>query len=146
MLSPVLIAIDGSNASHALLQLAQQYCQPERHRLHVVLAIDTAFTVGSIGLYEQQEYPAASDEQRHANLAVQSAAQRLQDMGFASDGALVQGDPVSVIVSEAQRLGCALIVMGHRHLSRLGRLLDPSISSKVIDQVDCPVLVDSRST
>jgi nucleotide-binding universal stress UspA family protein len=31
--------------------------------------------------------------------------------------------------------------MGHRHLSRLGRLLDPSISAKVIDRVSVPVLV-----
>ncbi|WP_442112267.1 universal stress protein [Pseudomonas sp. NUPR-001] len=145
MLSPVLIAIDGSSASQTLLDLAQQYCQPARHRLHVVLAIDAAFAVGAIGAYEQQEYPAASDEQRHANLAVQSVAQQLRDMGFDSDGSLVQGEPVTVIVSEAQRLGCALIIMGHRHLSRLGRLLDPSISNKVIDQVACPVLVDSRS-
>jgi len=38
-------------------------------------------------------------------------------------------------------LQCELIIMGHRHLSRLGRLLDPSISAKVIDRVQVPVLV-----
>ncbi|MNJ03886.1 Universal stress protein family protein [compost metagenome] len=52
---------------------------------------------------------------------------------------------MTAIVSEAQRLDCVLIIIGHRHLNRLGRLLDPSISNKVIDQVKCPVLVDSRS-
>lgn len=144
MLSPVLIAIDGSSASNGLLELAQQYCLPSGHRLHVVLAIDSAFALNEISLYEQQEYPAATDEQRHANQAVQQALQQLRAQGFETEGALVQGDPVAVIVSEARRLDCALIIMGHRHLNRLGRLLDPSISNKVIDQVNCPVLVDSR--
>jgi len=46
-------------------------------------------------------------------------------------------------VAKAQELNCELIIMGHRHLSRLGRLLDPSISAKVIDRVDMPVLVGS---
>mgnify|MGYP006171533477 CR=1 FL=1 len=58
--------------------------------------------------------------------------------------ALVNGDPVSSIVAEAKRLGSDLIVMGHRHLSRLDRMFDPSISSKVIDKAGCPVLVDAR--
>ncbi|MGH8381884.1 universal stress protein [Pseudomonas sp.] len=149
MLSPVLIAIDGSSASLGLLELAQQYCQPARHRLQVLLAIDSAFALsdgpGAISLYEQQEFPAATDEQRHAVRAVQQSLQRLRDLGFESEGKLAQGDPVAAIVSEARRLDCALIIIGHRHLNRLGRLLDPSISNKVIDQAACPVLVDSRS-
>jgi nucleotide-binding universal stress UspA family protein len=145
MLSPVLIAIDGSSASEGLLQLAQQFCQPDRHRLQVMLAIDSAFALSEpISLYEQQEFPAATDEQRHANHVVAQALQQLRAQGFACEGKLVQAEPVAAIVAQARQLDCALIIMGHRHLSRVGRLLDPSISSKVIDQVGCPVLVDSR--
>lgn len=148
MLSPVLIAIDGSSASEGLLELAQQFCLPNCHRLQVMLAIDSAFALsdgpGPISLYEQQEYPAATDEQRHAVQAVRQALAQLRTLGFESEGKLVPGDPVSAIVAQARQLDCALIIMGHRHLNRLGRLLDPSISNKVIDQVSCPVLVDSR--
>ena len=56
---------------------------------------------------------------------------------------MVAGQPVEAIVAKARELNCELIIMGHRHLSRLGRLLDPSISAKVIDRVDMPVLVGS---
>ncbi|WP_176518435.1 universal stress protein, partial [Pseudomonas faucium] len=45
--------------------------------------------------------------------------------GLAGQGCMVAGQPVGVIVSKAQELDCELIIMGHRHLSRLGRLLDP---------------------
>ncbi|MFK8331524.1 universal stress protein [Pseudomonas sp. BJa5] len=145
MLSPVLIAIDGSSVSRGLVALAQQFCQPDRHRLQVMLAVDSAFALSEpISLYEQQEFPAATDEQRHADQAVAQTLHDLRALGFACEGKLVQGEPVAAIVAEARRLECALIIMGHRHLNRLGRLLDPSISSKVVDQVRCPVLVDSR--
>ncbi|MFK0088139.1 universal stress protein [Pseudomonas sp. NPDC090755] len=148
MLSPVLIAIDGSSASRGLLELAQRFCLPNHHRLQVMLAIDSAFALndghGTISLYEQQEFPAATEEQRHANQVVAQALQQLRAQGFACEGKLVQAEPVAAIVAQARQLDCTLIIMGHRHLNRMGRLLDPSISSKVIDQVDCPVLVDSR--
>ncbi|MNH29715.1 Universal stress protein family protein [compost metagenome] len=58
---------------------------------------------------------------------------------------MVAGLPVEAIVAKAQELRCELIIMGHRHLTRLGRLLDPSISAKVIDQVEVPVLVGAAS-
>ncbi|MDN7141713.1 universal stress protein [Pseudomonas sp. JQ170] len=145
MLSPVLIAIDGSSASYGLLALARQYCLPDRHLLQVVLAVDSAFALERVTAYEAQEYPAATDEQRHANAAIQQALEQIRAWGFECEGVLVPDEPVAAIVSQARAIDCALIIMGHRHLNRLGRLLDPSISNKVIDQVQCPVLVDSRS-
>lgn len=69
----------------------------------------------------------------------------LQQAGFASQGCMVAGLPVEAIVAKAQELRCELIIMGHRHLTRLGRLLDPSISAKVIDRVEVPVLVGAAS-
>ncbi|MCT4982950.1 universal stress protein, partial [Pseudomonas aeruginosa] len=54
------------------------------------------------------------------------------------------GDPVQVILGEARRLGCELIVIGHRHLGRLERLLDPSVGDRVIREAPCPVLVEVR--
>ena len=49
-----------------------------------------------------------------------------------------------VILGDARRLGCELIVIGHRHLGRLERLLDPSVGDRVIREAPCPVLVEVR--
>ncbi|ABZ00466.1 TPA: universal stress protein [Pseudomonas putida] len=145
MPSSVLIAIDASPASSALLALARRYCRPGEHELHVLLAIDSTFAVheqpAPYTTEELEEYPAACEEQQHADHAVTEAVRELQQAGFASRGCMVAGQPVDVIVTKAHELNCELIIMGHRHLSRLGRLLDPSISAKVIDQVKVPVLV-----
>jgi len=145
MPSRVLIAIDASPASTALLTLARRYCRSDEHELHVLLAIDSTFAVhdkpAPYTAEELEEYPAACEEQRLGDRAVAEAVALLQQGGFASQGCMVAGQPVEAIVGKAQELQCELIIMGHRHLSRLGRLLDPSISAKVIDRVEVPVLV-----
>ncbi|MFJ4395699.1 universal stress protein [Pseudomonas sp. NPDC089396] len=145
MPSPVLIAIDASPAASALLTLARRYCRPGEHELHVLLAIDSTFTVhdapAPYTAEELEEYPAACEEQRVGERAVAEAVATLQQAGFTSQGCMVAGQPVEAIVAKAQELQCELIIMGHRHLSRLGRMLDPSISAKVIDRVKVPVLV-----
>ncbi|MFO3722014.1 universal stress protein [Pseudomonas sp. HLMP] len=142
---PVLIAIDASPAASALLALAHRYCRPGEHELHILLAIDSTFAVHerptAYTEEEQEEYPAACEEQRLADHAVATAVRALRDAGFDSHGYVVADEPVEAIVDKARELDCELIIMGHRHLSRLGRLLDPSISTKVIDRVEIPVLV-----
>lgn len=142
---PVLIAIDASSATSTLLTLAQRYCQPGEHELHVLLAIDATFAVhdqpAPFTEGELVEYPAACEEQHLADQAVADAVRALREAGFACEGYMIAAEPADAIVDKAQALNCELIIMGHRHLSRLGRLLDPSISSKVIDRVQMPVLV-----
>ncbi|MEB6587880.1 universal stress protein [Pseudomonas asiatica] len=149
MSTPVLIAIDASPAATALLTLARRYCRPGEHELHVLLAIDSTFAVheqpAPYTTEELEEYPAACEEQHQADDAVAKAVGELQQAGFASQGCMIAGQPVEAIVTKAQELNCELIIMGHRHLSRLGRLLDPSISAKVIDRVMVPVLVGAAS-
>lgn len=149
MPSNVLIAIDASPAVDVLLDLARRYCLPDKHHLRVLLAIDSTYAVhdhlAPISQDEAAEYPAACEEQRLGDAAMLKAVTALRESGFRCDGKLVAADPVDAIVGQAEALSCELIVMGHRHLSRLGRLLDPSISMKVIDRVQCPVLVGSAT-
>jgi len=145
MPNPVLIAIDASPASAALLTLARRYCRPDEHELHVLLAIDSTFAVhdkpAPYTAEELEQYPAACEEQRLGDRAVAEAVALLKQAGFTSHGCMVAGQPVEAIVAKARELQCELIIMGHRHLSRLGRMLDPSISAKVIDRVEIPVMV-----
>ena len=103
MPSPVLIAIDASPASAALLALARRYCRPGEHELHVLLAIDSTFAVheqpAPYTAEELEEYPAACMEQQHADHAVAKAVRELQQAGFASQGCMVAGLPVEAIVA-----------------------------------------------
>lgn len=150
MTTNVLIAIDGSDQRHAVIDLAARYLSPSRHALKVLLAVDPSFSLKSendhIARADEVEYPAASEQQHAANRLIKSACDTFQAAGFQVQGALVQGEPADVIVNRAHALACDLIVMGHRHLNWFGKVFDPSVSARVLDAARCPVLIQTRST
>ncbi|WAH60824.1 universal stress protein [Pseudomonas silvicola] len=150
MTTNVLIAIDGSDQRHAVIDLAGRYLTPSRHALKVLLAVDPSFSLASendhIARPDEVEYPAASEQQHAANHLIKAACDALEAAGYHVEGALVQGEPADVIVNRAAALNCGLIVMGHRHLSWLGKVFDPSVSARVLDAARCPVLIQTRST
>ncbi len=137
----ILIALDGAPRNRALLDTALRYAQPDRHVLRVLMAVDVAYALSPGDTAQRREYPAASEEGLHARRALSLALAHLRERGVDAEGTLLAGDPASVILAEARRIGCELIVMGHRHLSRVGRLLDPSVSAEVLDRSPCPVLI-----
>ncbi len=59
------------------------------------------------------------------------------------EGRVCTGQPSDTIIIEAKRIGADVIVMGHRHLSRLQRWADPSTAEAVIERAPCPVLIET---
>lgn len=90
------------------------------------------------------DYPPAAHECEEARQVLDEACALLAGCELEVQAELRAGDPVQVILGEARRLGCELIVIGHRHLGRLERLLDPSVGDRVIREAPCPVLVEVR--
>ena len=54
------------------------------------------------------------------------------------------GEPAQVLCDYARQHDCDLIVIGHRHLSRMERLFERSVGQWTIDHAPCPVLVEVR--
>ncbi|MDH0650145.1 universal stress protein [Pseudomonas sp. GD03858] len=148
MFRSVLIAIDGTSHSLGILDTVKRFCDTEQHLLHVLLAVDSAYALEEfdqrLSSFDRTEYPAAAQEQLHADKIVQQAIQAFEQAGFSTTGSQEVGEPAEAIIKVAKARNSDLIVMGHRHLSRLKRMLDPSIASKVIDEASCPVLIDAR--
>ncbi|MNT30441.1 Stress response protein NhaX [compost metagenome] len=93
---------------------------------------------------DRREYPAAARQQAHAEAVLADALAELRERGVDAIAQLPSGDPGEVISAQARRLQCDLIVIGHRHLSRLQRLFEPSVGQWTIDHAPCPVLVETR--
>lgn len=68
-------------------------------------------------------------------------AEALRARGLTVHARLVQGYTVDTILSEAERLGVGLIVVGAHHRGPLGRALLGSVSAGVLRKAKCPVLV-----
>ncbi|MBD9517262.1 universal stress protein [Pseudomonas sp. PDM22] len=139
MFKRILLAIDGAAQSPRIIATAGELARCNGAQVHVVCAVDRAFAMPR---EDALEYPPAEQEQHEAQTLVDEAVAQLQS-GDAS-GAVVAGDPVRAILREAERLACDLIVIGHRHLGRIERLLDPSVGQRVIERAPCPVLVEVR--
>ena len=88
-------------------------------------------------------YPPANEQSARAGQIVSAAVEKLKREGFNAVGHFCGGDPLDAIIEHANRLHADLIVMGHRHLSRLQRLSDPSTAGKVIERAPCPVLLET---
>ena len=71
-------------------------------------------------------------------------AAALRERGIDGLGHHPAGEPAEVICDYARQHGCDLIVIGHRHLSRMERLLDRSVGQWTVDHAPCPVLVEVR--
>ncbi len=139
MFKRILLAIDGTAQSARIVATAGELARCNDAQLHVVCAVDRAFAMPR---QDALEYPPAEHEQHEAQALVDDAVAQLQPC--VASGAVVVGDPARAILREAERLECDLIVIGHRHLGRIERLLDPSVGQRVIERAPCPVLVEVR--
>lgn len=144
MFKTILVALDGSPQSRKVLDLASSFANSSSH-LHLVCVLDPAYALDdSQSLFANQEYPAAANEQHHAEAIIENALSQLRYQKISCSAKTLAGDPAQAICKEAVRIESQLIVIGHRHLSFLGRLLDPSVGNRILDSAPCPVLVEVR--
>jgi nucleotide-binding universal stress UspA family protein len=147
MFHTLIIPLDGTPQSDRVIDLAARVAAPDQSRLHVLCVIDPAYTlspddkdgVEPDGLV----YPAATEQATRAEQIVTAATGRLQNRGYVAAGSVCSGRPAETIVAEARRIGADVIVMCHRHLTRLQRWSDPSTANAVIELALCPVLIDT---
>ena len=135
MFKRILLAIDGSKYSNealpAALELAQKF-QSEMVILHV-----SEHDRGRAVVYAV-EAPAT------ATVMVGDAVKKARDAGITANGRLTDvaaGHVAKAIVETAVAIGAELIVLGSRGVSDVQALMVGSVTHKVMQTADVPVLV-----
>jgi nucleotide-binding universal stress UspA family protein len=77
----------------------------------------------------------------HAHEDVARAHAYLRELGIPSEMKMDAGDPAEQIVAEATAGAYDLVVVGSRGRGTVGRLLLGSVSTRVVADAPCPVLV-----
>ena len=138
------VAYDGSREADAALEVATE------------LALDAHATLQLIGVFEHQPAPGptglgstyafAVDEERirddllhHLEAAADSLPPELRTAIV-----LVNGDPAEQLIKRGAPL--SLLVIGSHGYGPLRRLLLGSVSTRVVKEAECPVLVVPRRT
>ncbi|WP_109514361.1 universal stress protein [Pseudomonas ovata] len=144
MYRSILVALDGSAQSAKVLELAGSLSTAGT-TLHLVCVVDAAYALPDPDDgFDQEQYPAAAHEQHHAQALLEQARCELLSRDLTCTCNTLTGQPAQAICTEAARLGSDLIVIGHRHLSRLERLFSPSVGNQILNTAPCPVLVEVR--
>ena len=139
----ILLAVDGSEPSSNAVSLVRALSLPDPSTIELMTVIaDLPQVYGP--------WPASAPIQTPAELdrSLTEVRARLDELAavLADDTRMVctlvrHGRPASELVMEADRFGADLIVVGARGHSTVERLLIGSVSSEVVDQAHCPVLV-----
>lgn len=155
MFTNILVALDGSPQSLAVIELGRKISAGQSAIIHVLCVVDEAYLLKEEAPLSSEEnrtttasdglvYPPASHEYHEAHQIVKQAIARLTAEECQVNGLIIGGEPTEMIIQEAARLEVDLIVMGHRHLSSLKRWFEHSTVKEVIDLATCPVLVENQ--
>ncbi len=134
MFEKVAVAIDGSspaaNALDAGIELARRFGA----RL-------TVLTVQALRTDHESSIPWKAEEDA-LRVMLEEAREKARAHGVEHvDVAFLTGHAIEAIVEFADRSGVGLLVVGSRGLSRGSRLLLGSVSSGLVQNAHCPVLV-----
>ncbi len=144
MFLQLLVALDGGPQHERVLDLAATVAGP-RSRVHLLCVLDPEYALpGDASDADRLAYPQAARQQARAEAVLVDALADLRERGVDANALLPSGDPGEVISAQARHLQCDLIIIGHRHLTRLQRLFEPSVGQWTIDHAPCPVLVETR--
>lgn len=136
MFKKILVALDSSGLSEQVVEMIKQlHLQPETKVVlaHVIVNLGTDPNVAA-------DRPQADTEDiPHHQLEKLQAYQAT--LPYQSELEIVTGDPAEEIIRLANIHQVDLIVMGSRGLTGMRRILQGSVSSEVVEEAPCSVLV-----
>jgi nucleotide-binding universal stress UspA family protein len=157
----ILLAVEMTAADGPLLEVAESYVKAFGARLylvHVVSAapafvglpksLEAAHPVGAEGVEVGYAYDRrmAAGRARTAHEELHAWRERLEAAGVPTTALLIEGFLAEKIASEAQKLGCGLIIVGTHHRSLLDRWLHGSTAQELLHDAPCPVLIVPTGT
>jgi nucleotide-binding universal stress UspA family protein len=129
----IMVAVDGSEVSHRALERVARFMKEGE-----VALVTVARPIYRDPPYTGYADPKDEEEQREVLFAARDV---LEGEGVASTGLAPVGDPAEEILKAAKQFEAELIVIGARSLGPVKRLVLGSVSTKVMHESDCDVLI-----
>jgi nucleotide-binding universal stress UspA family protein len=148
----ILAAVDGSLASYHALDATNTLCDLrgaevtllhviESPWLHLNLEPDWFDYQQETGVPEEPEFPLDREMQREAEALIELARDRILGQHPATVPMILRGNPANEILSEAERGGYDLVVIGATGATDFKRVMLGSVSAKVAWNAPCSVLL-----
>ena len=134
----ILVAFDGSENSTKALDLVLGLASELRDDLIVVTAVDISHLYGE-GVVVPQESMDSAYAKAHEIL--DHAKSKAEEKGVGCTTEVLEGEPSHSIMDYAARSGVGLIVTGSRGLSAAKRIFLGSVSTRIVQESNIPVMV-----
>jgi len=137
----ILVTLDFSNNENLLLDQAQQLAQAFDAKVWLmhIAAPDPDFVGYDVG--PQYIRDSRASELRAEHRKLQDYADSLEEKSINSEGLLVQGATIEMIIAESQKLNIDLIIAGHHDRGFFHNAFMGSVSSQIIKRSKIPVLI-----
>ncbi|MEH1940057.1 MAG: universal stress protein [Nostoc sp.] len=137
MLNNILVALDGSEISERVIQTLDNLALSKDAKVilcHVFLTPES-----------EMELPADRPQPESPTFSYFQIEKQLQsyqeNLSITSELELVTGDPAEEIIRLANIYKTDLIIIGSRGLMGMKRIVQGSVSSQVVEEANCSVLV-----
>ena len=137
MLKTIVVALDGLELAERVIRTLQELIVPEPSKVilcHVFPPPDV-----------EREVPADRPHPESAELSYLQIEKQLrsyqEQLSVSTEVELVTGDPAEEIIRLANIYQADLIVIGSRGLTGMKRIAQGSVSSQVVEDAPCSVLV-----
>ena len=135
MLNTIVVALESSDLGDHVIEAVQQLQLSPGVKIilaHVISTSDSEIAA------DRPQSEAESTPYRHIEKQLQAYQARLP---FQSELEIVTGDPAEEIIRLANIYHADLIAIGTRGLTGVKRILQGSVSSQVVENASCSVLV-----
>ncbi len=143
MFKKVLVLVDGTENSLRALGYAMGICRLSAGELIVMTAVKTDMKVTAEAAPIDQELrtQANSEVVKTGNKVLGSAKSVLDGSGIEVQYILEFGTPAAMAIKTVEKLGCDAIVVGSRGLGTIQGILNDSVSKKLVQDAQVPVIV-----
>lgn len=137
----ILVTIDFSKHEHLVIDTAFQMAEKFDSKLWLIhiAAPDPDFVGYDVGPQYIRDGRAFELRKEHKQLEV--ITNILKEKGVQSEGLLVQGATIEMIMAEAKKLHVDLIIAGHHDHGFLYNAFVGSVSGKILKKSKIPVLI-----
>lgn len=141
VLKTVLVALDNSDIAERVIQTVQELILPKEVKIILCHVFPTSEADTELQVDRpQMEQTGMSYLQVEKQLEAYKAL-----LNFESDIELVSGDPPEEIIRLANIHKADLIIIGSRGLTGMSRIVQRSVSSEVVEEASCSVLVVKKN-
>ncbi|QDZ29481.1 universal stress protein [Noviherbaspirillum sp. UKPF54] len=138
MYRKILLCYDGSVEGRNALKDGADVAlcmQAEAHLLAIIR------TLAGRTIPEGVSATSIEQENDEASRILKEGVAWLKERGLDAHGYIAFGDPIAQIDAAARALGVDLIVLGHRHRSRLARWWSDAEDATLLERAPCSILV-----